>query len=385
MAINVQVKGDKKFNDSFTATDCCNSSYVNDVFGQRGQAWATPMDTINVTPACTTTMPDGLYGQSFIGSQIPASLVSLYGANTTLPFGYQGFTPAAAGLNGPVAYANTNTVPFGGFANPMNTLGQIASATPAMNAFGTTANPYMNSTTTPWSTDFFGSGFTGTSAPMIDAVAQTVASDIATTLITGFGVSPIVASQIASTAITSPIAAASIAAQYGVSPTILLQLAVKSILATLSGTAHGVTASSLTKANTESSTPWSASATQQQSMLNASMMPVDIYETEDDYVLLSDMPGASIEDINILVEGQMLVIKGVIKPASWDKLGMGSSAVAVLQEKPAVKNFQRVFPISSNVLTDKLTAKLTEGILTVKLPKAKTGFGSTRRVAVAVA
>ena len=388
MAIKVQVKGDKKFNDSFTTTDCCNGSYVNDAFGQYGQTWATPMDAVNVSPAYTTTTLDGLYAQPFYGSQIPANLVSLYGSETALPFGTQGFKPFAAGLASPVAYANMNTVPFGGAATQTNAFTQAAPATPAMNAFGTTFSPYTNGmtfpgTTAPWTAGLFGSSSWEKNASMISPMVQTVASDIAATLISGYGVSPIVASQIASTAMASPITATSVAAQYGVNPTIVSQLIAKSTLATLFNAAHGVTAPHLTNSNVSMSAPWSANATRERSMLNPSMMPVDIYETEDEYILLSDMPGASIEDIDILVEGQKLLIKGFIKPATWDKLGMGSSAVAVLQEKPAVKEFQRVFPISSNVLTDKLTAQLTDGILTVKLPKSKVGFGSTRRVAVA--
>lgn len=71
MAIKVQVKGDKKFEDAFATTECCNGTYVNDAFGQYGQTWATPVDAINLNPAYTTPMLDGLYGQSFLGAQTP--------------------------------------------------------------------------------------------------------------------------------------------------------------------------------------------------------------------------------------------------------------------------------------------------------------------------
>jgi HSP20 family molecular chaperone IbpA len=68
-----------------------------------------------------------------------------------------------------------------------------------------------------------------------------------------------------------------------------------------------------------------------------------------------------------------------------DKVGMGLNTVTLLQEKPAIKNIERIFPLGSNVLTEKLTAKLIDGILTIKLPKVKVGYGSTQRVAVATA
>ncbi len=116
-----------------------------------------------------------------------------------------------------------------------------------------------------------------------------------------------------------------------------------------------------------------------------SFVPVDIYENEDEYILLADMPGASIEDVDILVDGRALVIKGMVKPMSWDKNGFGLNTVTLLQEKPVMKSIERVFPLGSNVLTDKLTAKLIDGILTIKLPKVKVGYASTHRVAVATA
>jgi HSP20 family protein len=112
------------------------------------------------------------------------------------------------------------------------------------------------------------------------------------------------------------------------------------------------------------------------------MMPVDIYETEDEFILLTDIPGASIEDISILVEEGMLIIKGTVKPVSWEKYGMKNDAVALLQEKPAIRNIHRTFPITTTVLVDKLTARLSDGVLTITLPKVKANCTSTRRVAV---
>ena len=432
MAIKVQVKGDKKFEDTFATTECCNGTYVNDAFGQYGQTWATPVDALNLNPAYTTTMLDGLY------SQTPASLVSLFGANAALPYGSQGFKPFASVASTPVAYANTFAAPFGTslqsslplstIANTMNPASQAAPFSAANlynSAVPFTGSPSFFGATVPATAEFFGQSPWAKNTAIMNPTSPIAASRIASQL-TAYGICPIVASQIASTAITNPILATTVASQNGVNPAIVSQLIAKSSFAGL-GTAattpwlatqdawtdaspiawssttaapftsaanllNTIDTASFLNAATPASTPWDAarnafaSIAQPQSSMNACMMPVDIYETEDEYILLSDMPGASIEDIDILVEGQMLVIKGLIKPASWDKLGMGtSSAVAVLQEKPAVKNIQRVFPITNDVLVDKLTAKLTDGILTVKLPKAKVGFGSTRRVAVATA
>ena len=402
MAIKIQVKGDKKFEDTFATTECCNGTYVNDAFDQ---TWAAPVDAINLNPAYTTTMLDGLCQQT------PASLVSLFGANAALPYGHQGLNSFAPTFGNPFAYADAFIAPFASslpFAGTVNTASQAAPFAAAK--FGAPVA----------TTDVFGTAPWSIASANLNAATPIMASRIASQL-TAYGICPIVASQIASTAIASPIQARTLAAQYGVDPALVSQLVAKSSIA-----ANGMTSSTpvtmgqgawagvnpiawsnatatpfaaaanmlntndmASPMNSVASTtsPWTSRNTSgaiaRQSQLNASMMPVDIYETEDEYILLSDMPGASIEDIEIVVEGKMLVIKGMIKPASWNKLGLSSSAVAVLQEKPAVKNMQRVFPITDDVLVDKLTAKLTEGILTVKLPKVKVGFDSTRRVAVA--
>jgi HSP20 family molecular chaperone IbpA len=398
MAIKIQVKGDKKFEDTFATTECCNGTYVNDAFGQFGQTWATPVDAINLNPAYTTTMLDGLYAQT------PASLVSLFNANAALPCGHQGFTSFAPAYGNPVAYANTSTAPFASslpFASSMNTASQAAPFA-ATNFYGAAPASFTGSTSSfgapvPAATDVFGMAPWSKTPATQNAKTPIMASQIASEL-TAYGICPFIASQIASTAIASPVQATTLASQYGVNPALVSQLIAKSSIAWSNAAATPFTSAANTmnasdmssQMNTAAPTtsPWVAArnafgAIAQQSQLNASMMPVDIYETEDEYILLSDMPGASIEDIEIVLEGKMLVIKGLIKPASWNKLGLSSNAVAVLQEKPAVKNIQRVFPITNDVLVDKLTAKLTEGILTVKLPKVKVGFGSTRRVAVA--
>jgi len=355
MAINVQVKSDKKFDDSFTTTDCCNSNNVNDSFVQSGQRWATPMGAAGATPTYTTMMLDGLYSQEMMGSRIPASLMSLYGPDFVFPFGYQGITPMGTVPAGAFVNASTNTTPYGSTFSPC--------------AAGTA---YANQAT-PWTADFLRTDARSANAFMTSPLVQTITSDVAAALNSDFGINPIVASQIASTAIASPITAVSMVAKSGVNPTRFLQLLARAVLKVLANT----------DATAGLPTTWTGSPVGAHSMSSPSMLPVDIYETEDEYILLSDMPGASIEDIDILIENQMLVVKGFVKSDRWGTFGLDTNAVAVLQEMPAVKKFQRVFPISSNVLSDKLTATLMDGILTVKLPKTKASAGSTRRVAVA--
>ena len=109
-------------------------------------------------------------------------------------------------------------------------------------------------------------------------------------------------------------------------------------------------------------------------------VPMDIYENEDEYILLAEMPGASVEDVDILVEGRSLTIKGSIKPTRW-----AENSQPLLQEKPSFKNIERTLLLGSDVLVEDLDATLAEGILTLRLPKLSSGCATTQRVMVATA
>ena len=109
-------------------------------------------------------------------------------------------------------------------------------------------------------------------------------------------------------------------------------------------------------------------------------VPMDIYENEDEYILLAELPGASVEDVDILVEGRSLTIKGSIKPTRW-----AENSQTLLQEKPSFKSIERTLLLGSDVLVEDLDATLAEGILTLRLPKLNAGSTTTRRVMVAAA
>ena len=109
-------------------------------------------------------------------------------------------------------------------------------------------------------------------------------------------------------------------------------------------------------------------------------VPLDIYENEDEYILLAELPGASVEDVDILVEGRSLTIKGSIKPTRW-----AENSRTLLQEKPSFKSIERTLLLGSDVLVEDLDATLAEGILTIRLPKLNAGCTTAQRVMVAAA
>ncbi|MDD2478438.1 MAG: Hsp20/alpha crystallin family protein [Victivallaceae bacterium] len=81
--------------------------------------------------------------------------------------------------------------------------------------------------------------------------------------------------------------------------------------------------------------------------------PVDIYENDGVMKLLIDVPGASAEAISVHVEDQVLKISG-----DTDLVDYGRAV-----------RYKREFPISKELNTTGIIAKIKNGVLEVILPK----------------
>jgi HSP20 family protein len=88
---------------------------------------------------------------------------------------------------------------------------------------------------------------------------------------------------------------------------------------------------------------------------------VDIYETADEVVLLSDMPGVKQRDLDVRFEKGELSLYGKVQPRQV-------SAEYLLDEY-GVGDFYRSFTISPDVDANKISAEYRDGVLTVHLPK----------------
>lgn len=98
---------------------------------------------------------------------------------------------------------------------------------------------------------------------------------------------------------------------------------------------------------------------------------VNILETKDAYLLEAEMPGVSKESLNIGVEGNILTLAGRRQPVVRANL---------LYRESGPADFRRVFELDSSIETDKITATLEQGILSLTLPKAEEV--KPRRIAV---
>jgi HSP20 family protein len=93
--------------------------------------------------------------------------------------------------------------------------------------------------------------------------------------------------------------------------------------------------------------------------------PVNIYESEDYYLLTAELLGIDPADMEIAVTGDSLTIKGQRKPDDY-----GESASYHRRERDS-GYFRRVLTLPDKVDPDKVEATNRHGILQIRLPKAE--------------
>jgi HSP20 family protein len=103
--------------------------------------------------------------------------------------------------------------------------------------------------------------------------------------------------------------------------------------------------------------------------------PVDIFEDENGFVLLADMPGVAKEQLVVRVTGDSLLIEGTAAvPVNGDmELVYGEARTA---------QYRRSFTLSRELDPGKIEARLDKGVLTLRIPKAEEA--RPRRIEVSV-
>ena len=96
------------------------------------------------------------------------------------------------------------------------------------------------------------------------------------------------------------------------------------------------------------------------------MVPVDIYQTDEDIVVKATMPGVKPEDINISITGETLTIEGEVK----EEFEMGDEkGVRFHVRERRYGSYYRSLTLPTMVNADKASAEFENGILTLTLPK----------------
>lgn len=81
---------------------------------------------------------------------------------------------------------------------------------------------------------------------------------------------------------------------------------------------------------------------------------VDVLETENEFLVLADMPGTNPEEVDVRFEQGELSVHG--RRAT---------------RKDEFTTYHRAFSVADTVAADQITAELKAGVLTIRLPKVE--------------
>ena len=89
----------------------------------------------------------------------------------------------------------------------------------------------------------------------------------------------------------------------------------------------------------------------------------DIYELEDQLVIVADVAGADEGSIDITLDKDILTINAYVSPETFEDFALSFSEYEV-------GDYQRSFRISDEIDRQEISAAVKDGILRVYLPKA---------------
>jgi len=99
----------------------------------------------------------------------------------------------------------------------------------------------------------------------------------------------------------------------------------------------------------------------------------DIYEVDDQIVIVADVPGVDENAVEIMLEKNVLTINAYVEPVEME----GFASVFAEYE---VGDYQRSFKLSNEIDSDKIRATIKDGVLRLYLPKA--AAAQTRKISV---
>jgi HSP20 family protein len=97
---------------------------------------------------------------------------------------------------------------------------------------------------------------------------------------------------------------------------------------------------------------------------------VDILEEKDEIVLRAELPGISLEDVDLQMKDDVLVLRGE------RRFEQETKKENYHRVERAYGTFSRSFKLPGIVDREKIKAKLKDGVLEVKLPKTQGGSRS---------
>ena len=89
----------------------------------------------------------------------------------------------------------------------------------------------------------------------------------------------------------------------------------------------------------------------------------DIWENDDEMILYGDLPGVMPEDLDVRFENPVLTIHGKVGPRHND--------IKFLHGEYGIGDFHRTFTVGEAIDTERISAELKNGVVTVHLPKSE--------------
>jgi HSP20 family protein len=90
---------------------------------------------------------------------------------------------------------------------------------------------------------------------------------------------------------------------------------------------------------------------------------VDVLETEEEYLVIADLPGVDKRDLEVSVTGSLLSIRG-------DKKGeRDTEKRKIFRKETWVGSFSRTIDLPAQIDTGNIAAELKDGVLTVRIAK----------------
>ncbi len=98
---------------------------------------------------------------------------------------------------------------------------------------------------------------------------------------------------------------------------------------------------------------------------NAAAFPaLNVWEDGDNLLLEAEVPGLSMDDLEILIQGDELTLRGARRP-------LDAPNATYLRRERAAGEFVRYFSLPYEVDADRVEATLRNGVLTIRLPKSE--------------
>jgi len=89
----------------------------------------------------------------------------------------------------------------------------------------------------------------------------------------------------------------------------------------------------------------------------------DMYESESAYIFKIATPGVNIEDVRTTIENNVLTVRGETKSENIE------NSAKIYRREMRYGSFSRSFHLPENIVAEQSKAKISNGVMTVEVPK----------------